>query len=224
MNSKDPNMMHDGNGYEHLDAELAAFARALDDAGAADRARMRPEVAERALLSSLGSLHGTVEVNAQMSELGALDRATAPANLEDRVFEASRAELVGASAAASLRLAGAGDFPPQRVVVRSIWTSGRLRTLAAALLIGAAGIFAYISTRSPSPIMPDGHSGLGATNIAADDQSTEALAARISSQMDTLFVAMESVPSSSADSSDTEFNPEWLDDLSPGSTGVGGAS
>lgn len=223
MNSNDPNMMNADHGYEHLDAELTAFARALDEAGAANRARMHPEIAERAILSSLGALHGTVEVNAQMSELGALDRATAPADLEETVFAASRAELVGTAAVGRLRLAGAGEFPRQTVgrtvVTRALWTSGRLRTLAAALLIGAAGIFAYVSTRSPSPITPN-----GGTNIAVNSQSTEALAAQISSQMDTLFVAMESVPSSSTDSSDAEFNPEWLDDLSAGSSGAGGAS
>lgn len=213
MNSNNANMLnHDA--YEHLDADLGAFARMLDDAGAMDRARMPLGAADRIHAASLASLHGIVETSAQVSELGAIDRAAGSPDLEDRVFDSSRVELVGASR--GLKLAGEGTFPKTTVVVRSGWSTSRVRALAAALLIGAAGVTTYIGVQQgsntvnpvpgPSPV------------------SVESLAAQVSTQMDTLFVAMEGLSAGATETSDGEFNPEWLDDLSAPASSGGGAS
>ena len=200
--------------YEHLDADLGAFARMLDDAGSAERARMQPTAAERIHAASLASLHGIVETSSQVSELGAIERAAGSPDLEDRVFESSRAELAGTSH--GLKLAGEGAFPRTTIVVRSGWSATRVRALAAALLIGAAGMMTYIGVHQGSNTISPGPTPTPA--------SVESLAAQISTQMDTLFVAMEGVSTSSTETADGEFNPEWLDDLSTPANSGGGAS
>lgn len=212
MKNNESNLLRD-NEYEHLDTDMAAFARLLDDAGAADRARMQPVAADRIHAMSLASLHGLVDTNAQVSELGAIDRAAASPELEERVFDASRAELAGAPA--GLRLAGGGSFPRPAVTVRSGWSFARVRALAAALLLGAAGVVTYIGVNQNA----------GKTTPVSDPaQSVETLAAQVSKQMDTLFVAMEGMSTTSTESTESDFNPEWLDDLGTSATSGGGAS
>lgn len=213
MNSNNAKLPHD-NAYEHLDADLGAFARMLDDAAAMDRARMPSAAADRIHAASLASLHGIVETSAQVSELGAIDRAAGAPELEDRVFESSRAELK--SAPHGLKLSGEGAFPKTTVVVRSGWSTSRVRALAAALLIGAAGVMTYIGV----------HQGSNTVNPVPTTSpvSVESLAAQVSTQMDTLFVAMEGLSTSSTETADGEFNPEWLDDLSTPANSGGGAS
>lgn len=220
MNSNNPNIPHD-DAYEHLDADLGAFARMLDDAGATDRGRLRPEAAARIGGVSLAALHGVVETSARISELGAIDRAAGSSDLEARVFEASRAGLVGAGH--GLRLAGEGAFPRPAVVVRSGWTAGRVRALAAAaiLLLASAGVMMYIGVR-PGAGAGDTRSFTSAGG--GSQQSVEALAALVSTQMDTLFVAMESVSTLPTESPESEFKPEWLDDLGTSGAIGGGAS
>lgn len=176
------------------------IAGLLDTLGAADRAAMPEGLSGRAWAASLASLHGVVETSARAAELGAMDRASAGPELETRVHEATRGSLPAPAVhGPSLRLVGRETSG--RVVVRRT-LAWRVSAVAAALLIGGAGLAVLMSGKSAT-VAP----------AVVEVASTASIEAQLDLKMDTLLLAMQDVPAGGEDDSIGEFKPEWLDEL-----------
>lgn len=198
MNKHDRNRMprRSEQDTEHLDSDLIEISRLLDRLGSAEADSSTGDLNERVAAAGLGALHGVVETSAQVSELGARERASAPRDLETHVFDASRKEL-GAAPVRALRLAGTTASESGRVVVvRRSWA----RLAVAACLAIVAGAGAWVMLRPAST---------GTVQLA---DGTARVAEQLQQEMDTLFQALDDSPVATTRERETEFDPAWLDD------------
>lgn len=164
-------------------ADVADIAAMLDAMGAADRASMPRGVAEGAGIASFAVLlHPEgADAAAQAAAIAAAaeaDRASVPIGLEQRVFEASRMELV--AAAPGLRLTGEGPLPMRRAM-RPVWWQRSAARAAAAVAIIGAGAAVFVSMRGSEP--------------PAVDPDVSVIAASFDSEMERFFDLLESTPS-----------------------------
>lgn len=183
-------------GDAHLDADLRSLAAELDRLGAADRDAIATRRVEQVCLASAPHLHAAAPMAAQMSELGAIDRASAPIDLEARVHEASRERiraLVGARP--GLRLAGTdAETKPIR---RTFWSMGAVRAAAMLTLVASAGVITWIGMRPTRP-------------------TSAQLSAQIERDMEILFAVVDERAGSSAETTESSNEPdtqeitEWL--------------
>lgn len=183
-------------GDAHLDADLRSLAAELDRLGAADRDAIAPHRVEQVCQASVPHLHSAAPMSAQVSELGAIERASAPIDLEARVHEASRGKiraLVGGHP--GLRLAGTdADAKPVR---RTFWSMGVIRAAAMLTLVASAGLVTWIGTRPSRP-------------------TTAQLSAQIERDMEILFAVVDDRTGASVEATESASEPdtqeitEWL--------------
>jgi hypothetical protein len=188
----------DPDDMSHLDADVRSLAAGLDALGAADRAGPNAGFEDRLMQATLASLHGVEPVAAQAAELGAMDRAAAPDDLEDGVFAESVPALRdGAVKTAAPVLRHVGE--PQRVsrehvrVVRKAWWANQYYRLAAAIVLVAGVGFAVRTGMSPGPTAP-----------------SDQLADRVSRDMDLLFTVMEGRSSGETPDNGSSNDPDEL--------------
>ena len=191
-----------GDDLSHLDADLRSLDVGLEMLAAAERGAMDSQFEDRMMQVTLGSLHGVEPIAAQAAELGAMDRAAAPGDLEEGVYAESVPALregAGTAVAPTLRHTGQTERAPRehvRVVRRVWWANQYVRLAAAVVLTAGLGI----TFRSMlSPVIP--------TNTT----DSEELASRVNGEMNLLFAAIENKPATS----DTTDNgaPSDPDDL-----------
>lgn len=184
-------------------ADVAEIAAMLDALGAAERASMPGGMAEGISAVSYAALlypesADAVTETSVVAASAEAEREHVPAGLEDRVFEASRRELVGAKP--GLRLAGEGTLPPRRVVKLVWWQRSAMRVAAAVAIIGA-GATAFVVLRGDEQ--------------AAVEPDVSVIAASFDSEMERFFDLLESTPSTTAsesslgDHSITDALLEW---------------
>ncbi len=194
-----------GDDLVHLDADLRSLDAALEMLGGADRAATDACFEDRMMQATLGSLHGVVPIMAQAAELGAMDRAAAPGDLEAVVFAGSvpaLREAAGTVAVPTLRHVGQAERTPRqhvRVVQRAWWANQYVRLAAAVVLVAGLGI-TIRATLAPA----------GTTGSSGDR-----LAERVNRDMDLLFAAIENKPTTSdatdnAAPSDPDDLAKWL--------------
>lgn len=178
----------DTDSSDVMPRDVADIAAMLDALGAAERDSMPVSARERiSAASAYAMLHPEgVDAAAEVGAIAVSARAEGelvPVGLEERVFEASRGELV---ATRSLRLAGEGSLPPlgERVTVRRVWWRAGAARLAAAVAIVGAGAVAFVSLRS-------GEQG------AAPQPDVAVLAASFDSELAALYDLLESTPAAS---------------------------
>ena len=187
-------------GMPHLDADLRSLAAGLDALGASDCAALDAGFEDRLMQATLVSLHGVEPVAAAAAELGAMDRAAAPSDLEQGVFAESVPALREGAAVPMLRHVGEPERTPRRHVraaARPWWANQYVRLAAAVVLVAGVGI---IVRTAITPTKPD----------------TETLLAdRVSGEMDLLFAAIEGKPATSdtpdaATPGDPDDLTKWL--------------
>lgn len=199
---RSPDLPQNAGEYAHLDASLASLARELDVLGSVERDASPDGMRDRLMAATMPHVLGVATVSAQVSELGAMERAAASGELESRVHEASRGKLSEVVAGRpALRLSGTQADAP--VVRRSLWTSRAFRVAAMLTIVCTAGIFAWVGTREPS-------SGVQLKNLTKDELNRQ-----IRGDMELLFAAMDdrSVAtdhSGSESDVDTDAITEWL--------------
>ena len=190
----------------HLDADLRSLDAALEMFAVADHAAPDAHFEDRMMQVTLGSLHGVEPIAAQASELGAMDRAAAPSDLEEGVFAESMPALregAGTVAAPTLRHVGQADRSPRehaRVARLAWWASKYVRLAAAVVLVAGVGITLR------SSLFP---------TIPATTTDSDGLASRVNVEMDLLFAAIENKPTSSdtpdaSTPSDPDDLTKWL--------------
>jgi hypothetical protein len=186
MTTHDPNM-------PHLEPDLVSLMADLDRLAATEQAAAAPGLEDRLMRTTLASLHGVETTAAQAAELGALDRAAAPRDLEETVYQAS-VPAIREQAASMPRLVfhPAAESRDDRRHIRIAWWARTPVRLAAAFLLVAGAAIAVRSGVSPTTTGPD--------------------LDRVKGDMDTLFAAMESRASSDSDTTDTQTDDltTWL--------------
>jgi hypothetical protein len=189
-------MSPDAGGMSHIDPELRSLVAGLDRLGAAGRAGPRAGFEDRLMQATLASLHGVEPVAVQAGELGAMDRASGPSDLEVDVFAESVPALRAAApqvASPVLRHTGHDDRDDRRPVrvVRRVWWANQYVRLAAAIMLVAGVGFMTRSALTPSPRPVD----------PAD---------RVTRDLDLLFAVIENRTTTSDSSDAASSEPEEL--------------
>jgi hypothetical protein len=187
-----------GNEFSHLENDLLPLLADLDSLAQADRAA-DGTFEDRLVQATLGALHGVQPVNAQVAELGAIDRAAAPHDLEQNVYDSSAPALQESAAPRLVLHAAAGATNERRHVrvARRTWWTGAPVRMAALVAIVAAVAFGVHTSQEPKPI--------------------ESVSDKVTREMDAFFAAVEHA-SSSSDTKDADtaadYDPdkliEWL--------------
>lgn len=141
-----------------MDADLRVLMGDLDRLAAADAAGAHPELEDRLLQATLPALHGVQPIATRMAELGSIDRATAPRDLEEVVFENTISTLQGTPVSAPLVLRhtpGDARLPSTHIRKRSLWASGYVRLAASVVLVAGAAVALRTTLVSPTPASPD---------------------------------------------------------------------
>ncbi len=204
---------------EQTPAELRGVSELLDALAAHERAAA-PEGFEESIFLSLS-----------LAAAGREAMAAAPADLEDRIFAATRGTLAAsttaeaaADAAPALRLVGEGTLPSdprlsREAVRRALapstawWRSPGLRAAAVMALLVVPAFAVFVSLRSPST-----NTGTAvAKQPAADESATKlALTTTIDAELETLMTVFDDTLPTTATTATAEgstaSNSQTLDD------------
>jgi hypothetical protein len=194
MNNPNPATPND---FAHLESDLLPLLADLDKLARIERGG-DAALEDRIMQASLGALHGVQPVSAQAAELGAIDRASAPQDLEQNVYEASAPALQQA-AGPRLVVHSAGSESNERrhirVARRAWWTSAPVRMAALVALV--AGVAIGIRNANTSPIK-------------------ESPSDKVNRDLDALFAAVDHATGETkdTDTATTDYDPdklsEWL--------------
>lgn len=198
MNAPNSNLSTNpsGDDFSHLEADLLPLLADLDKLARAEQCASNG-LEDRLMQATLGPLHGVQPVNAQVAELGAIDRAGAPADLEQTVYEASAPALQSSSPRLVLHAGGAesNDKRHMRASRRPWWSGASFRMAAMVAVVGAVAVGIYTSSSHPT-------------------KPIETAADRVNREMDALFAAVDHATGDAKDQGSVDYDPdkisEWL--------------
>ncbi len=188
----------------HLDADLRAVDAALHSLGETERGQADQELVDRIMQASLPVVGRMRTLNASLSELGAMERASGPRTLEQDVFLSSRDKLRELTDAR----VHAVDGGRRAVVAGRRLSEGvrwRLRVAAVFGLSISAGLAVWAVLRP------------GGGGVAQPERTPESLSAEIRGEMDLLFAVLddrssggEPAATDSGTDVDAQSLVEWL--------------
>jgi hypothetical protein len=189
-----------GDEFSHLESDLLPLLADLDRLACIERTA-DSSLEDRVMQSSLGALHGVQPVIAQAAELGAIDRASAPQDLEQSVYDASVPALPQAAPRLVVHPGRSerGEDRHIRTARRAWWASAPVRMAALVAVVAGVAVGIRSTYTTPKPM-----------ETAAD---------RVNRDMDTLFAVVEHAVGETKNTDATpDYDPDKLSEwLSEGS-------